>query len=140
MPVSGIRGYDTHRHSRVVEAHDVSFAHSSGSEPVLEGCTLAVGRGERILLEGPSGGGKSTFAAVLAGLREPSAGSVVRRGQVVLTPQFHENYVLLAPLVVNLLLGRGWPASPGDVADALAVCHALGPLLDRMPAQAETIS
>ena len=39
------------------------------------------------------------------------------------------------PLSFNLLMGRGWPPSPEDLDETLAVCHelGLGPLLERMP-------
>jgi ABC-type bacteriocin/lantibiotic exporter with double-glycine peptidase domain len=102
-----------------------------------------------VLLEGASGGGKSTLAAVLAGGREPEAGLLLLGGldratlgadgwrrRVVLTPQFHENHVLMGTFAFNLLLGRDWPPRPGDLEEAERVCRALGlgPLLDRMPA------
>jgi ATP-binding cassette subfamily B protein len=42
---------------------------------------------------------------------------------------------VLGTLAFNLLLGRGWPATPEDLAAAQRVCQrlGLGPLLDRMP-------
>jgi energy-coupling factor transporter ATP-binding protein EcfA2 len=36
---------------------------------VLNGCSCVVHNGDQIMLQGSSGGGKSTFAAILAGLR-----------------------------------------------------------------------
>jgi ATP-binding cassette subfamily B protein len=53
----------------------------------------------------------------------------------VLAPQFHDNHVLMGTLAFNLLMGRGWPPRPEDVAEAERVCRGLdlGPLLDRMP-------
>ena len=70
--------------------------------------------GDRLLLEGPSGGGKSTLASLLAGLRPPQSGLLLLRGldrqtlgtrawrrQAAAAPQFHENHVL----TVNLLMG-----------------------------------
>ena len=47
-----------------------------GEEPVLEGVSLAVRRGEHLAVVGPSGAGKSTLMAMLAGNLLPSAGSV----------------------------------------------------------------
>jgi ATP-binding cassette subfamily B protein len=131
----------------VLQAAGVAFAHPGGAS-VLDGVSLTLRRGDRVLLEGPSGAGKSTLAAVLSGLREPDAGSLLLGGldrwtvgaaewrrRVAAAPQFHENHVLTGTLAFNLLMGRRWPASPADLAEAEALCRelGLGPLLDRMP-------
>jgi ATP-binding cassette subfamily B protein len=135
--------------SPVLEARDLCFRYPDRPEPVLRGVVLRIGLGDRLLLEGPSGGGKSTLASLLAGSRVPSsglvlldgldretAGSAAWRRQVVLVPQFHENHILLGSFAFNLLMGRGWPARPADLEQAERTCRALGlgPLLDRMPA------
>ncbi len=46
----------------------------------LRGVDLDVRAGERVALLGPSGSGKSTLLAVVAGIRRPSAGSVIIDG------------------------------------------------------------
>ncbi len=133
----------------LLTAQAVEFRYRDHGRRILENCTLRIYPGERLLLMGPSGGGKSTLAALLAGLRSPSAGLLTLWGQarqsievaawrqrVVIVPQFHENYVLTGTLAFNLLLGRHWPAPPEDLANAEALCRelGLGDLLDRMPA------
>ncbi|MFL6196291.1 MAG: ATP-binding cassette domain-containing protein [Thermoanaerobaculia bacterium] len=138
----------------LLEALDLSFRHAGRGRPVLDGCSLKVARGDRILLEGPSGGGKSTLAALLTGLREPASGLVLLDGldrrtigdpdwrrRVVLAPQFHENHVFTETFAFNLLMGRGWPPSPEDMAEAVEVCRelGLGKLLDRMPSGLQQI-
>lgn len=133
----------------VIEARGVSFRYDGErGEPVLRGCDLVLSKGDRLLLEGRSGGGKSTLAAVLSGLHAPSSGLVLLRGldrrtlggaawrsRVASAPQFHDNHVLSGTLAFNLLMGRAWPASPEDRREAEVVCRklGLGPLLDRMP-------
>lgn len=132
----------------LLEAIELGFSHPGRSRPVLDGCNLAIRRGERILLQGSSGGGKSTLAALLAGLHRPGAGLVLLGGldlgtvgaagwrrRVVAAPQFHENHVWTETFAFNLLLGRRWPAEPADLAEAEQVCRelGLGELLGRMP-------
>jgi len=132
----------------VLEARDLVFRYRAEGEPVLAGCSLGVRAGERVLVQGPSGGGKSTLAAVLTGLRPPSSGLVLAEGldratlglegwrrRVVASAQFHENHVFAGSLAFNLLMGRRWPPEEGDLEEAEEVCRdlGLGELLDRMP-------
>ncbi|HEX7306799.1 ABC-F family ATP-binding cassette domain-containing protein [Lentzea sp.] len=54
---------------------------------VLEFGELKVEAGQRLLVTGPNGSGKSTLLDVLAGVREPRHGTVVRNGKVGYLPQ-----------------------------------------------------
>lgn len=132
----------------VAEAHDLVFRYRGREEPVLRGCSLRIDAGERLLLEGPSGGGKSTLASLLTGMRRPDSGLLLLGGldrqtlgldgwrrRVVSAPQFHENHVLTETFAFNLLMGRRWPPRVEDLKEAEAVCRelGLGELLARMP-------
>jgi ATP-binding cassette subfamily B protein len=134
--------------SATLEATDLRFSHVGRGDPVLQGCNLTIGCGDRVILQGPSGGGKSTLASLLAGLRTPQSGLVLLDGldrhtvgfegwrrRVVLVPQFHENHLVLGSVAFNLLMGVQWPPAPGDFERADAVLRelGLGPTLDRMP-------
>lgn len=131
-----------------LDAVDLRFTHEGRGEPVLRGCSVAVAPGDRVLLQGASGGGKSTFASVLAGLRVPSSGLLLLGGidrhtlglsgwrkRVVLVPQFHENHLVLGSIAFNVLMGVGWPPREDDFARAERVLRelGLGDTLDRMP-------
>lgn len=48
--------------------------------PLLAFPDVSINEGGRVLLLGPSGSGKTTFLSVLAGLLEPTQGSVLLRG------------------------------------------------------------
>ncbi len=133
----------------LLEAHDLSFRYREAGEPVLRGCHLQIREGDRLLLEGASGGGKSTLASLLTGLRAPASGLLLLSGldrptlgargwrkRVAAAPQFHENHVLTGTFAFNLLMGRAWPPSAQDLVEAETVCRelGLGDLLNRMPA------
>lgn len=120
-----------------IEANDIVFHYPNRAEPVLRGCNLRVATGDRLLLEGPSGGGKSTLAAVITGLRIPQSGHInLNKNTVVSAPQFHENHVLTATFAFNLMMGRRWPPLPQDFEEMETICVelGLGDLLQRMPA------
>ena len=62
-----------------VDMRDISFRYSDNSWAV-EGLNLAIKPGETVALVGASGAGKSTVAALLAGLRVPDKGTVLVDG------------------------------------------------------------
>jgi ATP-binding cassette subfamily B protein len=61
-------------------ARDITFSYRPTGKPVIEDGNLKIQQGERYLLEGPSGGGKTTLAALLTGLRNPQSGSLMLWG------------------------------------------------------------
>jgi ATP-binding cassette, subfamily B, bacterial len=133
---------------KLIDASDLVFRYRRGGQAILRGLDLTIYHGEKILLEGASGGGKSTLAALLAGIRVPESGLLLLNGLdrptlgsswhqlATEAPQFHENHILTGSLAFNLLMGRNWPPSAQDLAKARALCIelGLGDLLSRMPA------
>ncbi len=132
----------------LLTARDLVFCHSGRHLAVLSGVNLRIAAGERVLVTGESGGGKSTLASLLAGIRRQQAGLLLLLGRDVqtlgerqwrshigLAPQFHENHVITETLAFNLLMGRGWPPTACDLKEAEEVCRelGLGDLLERMP-------
>jgi ATP-binding cassette subfamily B protein len=133
----------------VVDARGLEFVYTPRAQPVLRGATLAIARGERVVLEGASGGGKSTLVSLLAGVREPNSGRILMDGfdrptlgaaewrrRLAAAPQFHENHVLAETFAFNLFLGHPAILTPADFEEAQAICGelGLGDLLARMPA------
>jgi ATP-binding cassette subfamily B protein len=138
----------------LVAARELGFRYPGRAKPAIADCSFEIRRGDRVLLEGASGGGKSTLATLLAGLRAPDVGSLaldgVEQGALGLSrwreragvvPQFHENHVFSASVLFNLLMGRAWPPRREDVQEAEALCRELelGGVLARMPSGMEQL-
>lgn len=133
---------------RVVDAERLTFRYRKEGRLALQGVTMAIHHGDRVLLEGPSGGGKTTLASLISGIREPNTGLLLVNGldhqtlgdtqwrkAIAAAPQFHENHILTETLAFNLLMGRRWPPTQTDLREAESVCRelGLGDLLERMP-------
>jgi energy-coupling factor transport system ATP-binding protein len=66
---------------KVVVLKNISYRYSlpdGGERTALEGLSLEVREGERLVVLGASGAGKTTLSLIMAGLREPSSGRVIR--------------------------------------------------------------
>ncbi|MFF4367138.1 ATP-binding cassette domain-containing protein [Streptomyces sp. NPDC001594] len=64
----------------------VRFAYGVHAQPVLDGLDLDLYEGEHLAVVGPSGIGKSTLTALLAGLLTPSGGTVLLAGSPARRP------------------------------------------------------
>jgi ABC-type branched-subunit amino acid transport system ATPase component len=88
--------------SELLQVRDVEFSY--GQVQVLFGISLDVHRGEALALLGTNGAGKSTLLRVIAGLEQPSAGSV----------SFDGRDITAAP--AERLAGEGLALIPGGRA------------------------
>lgn len=129
----------------VLAASSVSFSYRPGGRAVLSEASTRILRGERVLLEGTSGGGKSTFVKLVAGELQPTGGTVLVDGLdssttsqadwrdlVASAPQFHENHIFSNTFAFNVDPRAGGSEMS---AEALQVCTELGlaEVLARMP-------
>jgi ABC-type transport system involved in cytochrome bd biosynthesis fused ATPase/permease subunit len=117
-----------------IRFEQVSFAYPARPVPVLDGLDLEIAPGQAVALVGASGGGKSTVAALLLGLLQPTAGRIAIGGidlgncdgegwrrQVAWVPQ-HPT-LLRASVADNIRLGDPG-ASDQRVRDAAALAGA----------------
>ncbi|GAA4722817.1 ABC transporter ATP-binding protein [Phytohabitans rumicis] len=87
---------------------DVAFRYGDGPL-VLDEITLDIAAGQHVAVVGASGAGKTTLAAVIAGIHPPSTGTVARPDRtVVITQEVHvfagtlrDNLTLAAPLATD---------------------------------------
>ncbi|MEU0072815.1 ABC transporter ATP-binding protein [Streptomyces sp. NPDC006332] len=117
----------------------IAFAYGPHSAPVVEDLDLMLPSGGHLAVVGPSGIGKSTLTALVAGLLTPRRGTIRIHGKPVpgpdaaalrvLVPQ--EAYVVTGTLAENLDLFRPDPVPEREL---LAAAEAVGllPLLDAL--------
>ncbi|MEU6307642.1 ABC transporter ATP-binding protein [Streptomyces chartreusis] len=117
----------------------VTFAYGPTAVPVIEDLDLTLPAGSHLAVVGPSGIGKSTLTALVAGLLEPRCGTVRVAGEPVrgagalarrvLIPQ--EAYVFTGTLAENLAHLR---PDPVPEAELLAAAETVGllPLLEAL--------
>lgn len=101
--------------------NDVSFHYTRRSTEVLRNIHLEISKGDFIMLEGPSGTGKTTLIHLLAGLIQPNEGEIHVDGKVLTTESL-----------------RGWQRHLGFVPQASVVIQ--GTLLDNIAFGEETVN
>ncbi|WP_250001267.1 ABC transporter ATP-binding protein [Actinoplanes sp. M2I2] len=130
-----------------IEVRDVHFSYVTGRE-VLHGLDLTLEPGERLAVVGPSGAGKSTLGRLLAGVHEPTSGTITVGGvplhdlpldrlrtEVALVTQ--EHHVFIGTVRDNLAMVRPG-AGDDEVRAALAAVHALE-WAEALPGALETV-
>jgi len=60
----------------IVQLHDLRFAWSGQSAPVLDIPEFVINKRARVFLKGPSGSGKTTLLSIIAAVLSPQAGHV----------------------------------------------------------------
>ncbi|MFB7053454.1 ATP-binding cassette domain-containing protein [Streptomyces vinaceus] len=115
------------RTGAAAELRGVTFAYGPGAAPVLDDLDLVVRPGEHLAVVGPSGIGKSTLTALLAGMLSPDAGSVLVAGEAARREPAHgaagpdprrtllpqQAYVFTGTVRENLTHLAAAPGAPG---------------------------
>jgi ATP-binding cassette subfamily B protein len=134
-----------HAHGEVRFSH-VSFAYRP-DEPVLADIDIAVASGERLALVGASGAGKSTIAALVARLYDPTEGAVLLdgvdlrditlkslRAQIGVVSQ--DTFLFHTSIFENLRYGR--PEATREEVIAAAKAAQIYNFIERLPQGFET--
>jgi ATP-binding cassette subfamily B protein len=115
-----------------VEFRNVGFHYGgSDSPPILEGLTFTAEPGETLAIVGRSGSGKTTLIKLLAGLYEPTEGSILFDGHDMRTLDYRtlrrqigfvlqENYLFNDSLSANIAFGAEEPDTEKLIAAAKA--------------------
>ena len=64
----------------LLEVNNITKFYPGQNEPVLDGITFAVDKGERVGIVGESGSGKTTLSRIIAGLEPADDGSIAFNG------------------------------------------------------------
>jgi ATP-binding cassette subfamily C protein len=140
---SSVAGRSSVPADTVLDLHGIEFAYEPGV-PVVRGVDIRVDAGQRVALVGSTGAGKSTIAAIAAGVLEPDAGRAtiggvpvadVGHGCVAIVSQ--EVHVFAGPLVEDLRLAR--PAATTDEVFAALDVVGARDWVDALPDGVETI-
>jgi ATP-binding cassette, subfamily B, bacterial len=81
MPMIRTAESDERSTSALLEFKNVCFSYIGGSQEVLRSATFRLQRGKTYALVGPTGGGKTTTASLMARLYDPVAGRVFLDGR-----------------------------------------------------------
>ena len=138
-------GLPAPRGSGLVEFHGVTFGYDP-ERPVVRGIDLRIEPGKSVALVGPTGGGKSTLAALLCRFHDPQLGRVLldgrdlreipreERGHLLgIVPQ--EPYLFPGSILENVALGR--EVDRERVRELLREVR-LGDFVDSLPAGLDT--
>lgn len=88
-----------------------------GSTPVLQGLDLSIPKGQFLSILGPSGCGKSTLLSILAGLSQPSGGTVSLDGRPIDGPGLDRGVVFQHHALLP------WLTAQGNIEFALKHSH-----------------
>jgi ATP-binding cassette subfamily B protein len=90
----------------IIEFKDIHFAYPNGKE-VLRGISLKLEAGKTYALVGPTGGGKTTTASLMARLYDPTAGTILLEGRDIRSYEPDERTDIVGFILQDAFLFHG---------------------------------
>ena len=130
-----------------VEFNDVHFSYD-GKNEVIRGVSMNIGAGQTVALVGPSGGGKSTLAGLMARFFDVKSGSIKVGGADIreipkeelmnaVSFVFQDSKLIKATIAENVKLGKP-DATDEEVAAALHTAQC-DDIIQKLPDGADTV-
>ena len=130
-----------------VELNDVHFSYD-GKNEVIRGVSMNIGAGQTVALVGPSGGGKSTLAGLMARFFDVKSGSIKVGGADIreipkeelmnaVSFVFQDSKLIKATIAENVKLGKP-DATDKEVAAALHTAQC-DDIIQKLPDGADTV-
>lgn len=130
-----------------IKLNDVHFSYD-GKKEVIRGVSMNIGAGQTVALVGPSGGGKSTLASLMARFFDVNSGSIkiggadvreIEKEELAETVSFvfQNSHLIKASILENVKLGR--PNATDE--EAVAALHAAqcDDIIEKMPQGVNTM-
>ena len=149
LSVSPMSESETPKHpaDSSVELNDVHFSYD-GKNEVIRGVSMNIGAGQTVALVGPSGGGKSTLAGLMARFFDVKSGSIKVGGADIreipkeelmnaVSFVFQDSKLIKATIAENVKLGKP-DATDEEVAAALHAAQC-DDIIQKLPDGADTV-
>ena len=136
-----------HPKDNSVELSHVTFSYD-GTKNALEDISLSIGAGQTVAFVGPSGGGKSTLAALIARFFDPQSGSIsiggvnvkdIEKNELMDTISFvfQNSHLIKGSILDNVRMGKP-DASDEEVLAALKAAQCMD-IVEKFPDGVHTI-
>jgi len=131
-----------------VELQDVTFAYDDTKQNAIDGVSIEIPAGAHVALVGPSGGGKTTLASLIARFWDVKSGSITIGGVNVkeissadlmnlVSYVFQDSKLLKMSILENVRMGRA-DATDEEVVEALKNAQCLD-IIEKLPHGVNTV-